>query len=160
MSLSHDIAIVVVWIESDCLEINKANVHSNKVNYWWKYESRNSSPWRYKFKTSRYKSNIHSRSVFCSTRIPWEITKAETLSLKDSGFLFGNFLGDSGWTEYLTRCFLPLSSVINLPEAPPKQYHFWHQRCCINITMSRLSLSMKPKQHYSTHSDLKMSRRI
>ena len=39
----------------------------------------------------------------------WEITKAETLRLSDSGFLLGDFFGGSGWTEYLTRCFLLLS---------------------------------------------------
>ena len=36
MSLSHDIAIVVAWIPSDCLEIDNSNVLSNKANYWWK----------------------------------------------------------------------------------------------------------------------------
>ena len=61
MSLSHDIAIVVVWIPSDCLEINNSNVHLNNVSYWrktlgrWQYESRNSSQWKYKFKKSRDK---------------------------------------------------------------------------------------------------------
>ena len=77
MSLSHDIAIVVAWIPSDCLEIKKSNVHSNKLNYWWntlgiwRCESRNSSPWRYKFKKSRDKNKKNlTRSVFCSTRPP------------------------------------------------------------------------------------------
>ena len=97
MSLSHDIAIVVAWIPSDCLQINISNVHSNKVNYWWKtlgrwqYESRNSCLWRYKCKKSRDKNKNHTRSVFCSTRIPSEMTKAETLRPLDSGFLLGDF---------------------------------------------------------------------
>ena len=118
MSLSHDIAIVVAWIPSDCLEINNSYVHSNKVHYWWKtlgrwqYESGNSSPWRYKFKKSRDKNKNHTRSVFCSTRTPSEITKAEILRPSDSGF--GNFVGGSDWTEYLTRWFLLSSSQNDL----------------------------------------------
>ena len=70
------IAIVVAWIPSDCLEINNSNAHLNQVNYWlktlcrWQYESRNSSPWRYKFRKSREKNKTHTRSVFGSTRPP------------------------------------------------------------------------------------------
>ena len=114
MSLSHDIAIVVAWMPSDCLKMDNSNVHSNNVNYWWEtlgrwqYESRNSSPWRYKFKKSRDKNKNHTRLVFCSTRAPSEITKAETLRPSDSGFLLGDFFGGSGWTEYLSRWFFSL----------------------------------------------------
>ena len=106
ISLSYDIAIVVAWIPSDCLEINNSNVQSNKVNHWWKtlgrwqFESRNSSPWRYKFRKSWDKNKNHTRSVFCSTRTPWKITKA------------GDFFGGSIWTEYLTWWFLLLTRVV------------------------------------------------
>ena len=78
----------------------------------WQYKSRNSSPWRYKFKKIQDKNKNHTRSVFCSTRTHSEITKAETLSPKDSGFLLGDFFGGSDWTEYLTRWFL-LSYIVN-----------------------------------------------
>ena len=58
-----------------------------------------------KFKKSLYNNKNYTRSVFCSTRAPLEITKAETLRPLDSGFLHGDFFEGSGWTEYLTRFF-------------------------------------------------------
>ena len=72
----------------------------------WQYENRNCSPWRYKFKKSRDNNKKHTRSVFCPTRTPSEITKAETLRPSDSGFLLDDFFGGAGGTEYLTQCFI------------------------------------------------------
>ena len=120
MSLSHDIAIVVAWVPSNCLEINNWNAHSNKVNYWWKplgrwhCESRNSSPWRCTFKKSRDENKKHTRLVFCSTRTPSEITKAETLRPSDSGFLLGDLVGGSGWTEYSSVFFIIITHVLHI----------------------------------------------
>ena len=97
MPLSHDIA-TVVWTPSDCLEKNNLNVPSNKVSYWWKtlgrwsYESRNISPWRYKFKKSRDKNKNLIRSVFCSTRTPSEKNKTGTLRPSDSSVFAWWFL--------------------------------------------------------------------
>ena len=40
-----------------------------------------------------YINKNHTHSVFCTTRTPSEITKAETLRPSDSGFLLGDFFG-------------------------------------------------------------------
>ena len=56
--------------------------------------------------TGLEKNEKHTRSAFCSTRTPSEITNAETFRPSDSGFLLVDFMGGSGRTESFIAWFL------------------------------------------------------
>ena len=83
---------------------NDSNVHSNKVDYWWKPEGKEECETGnipHKNKNSRIHGIIIKKqtcSVFCSTWTPEEIGRRV--------FSLGDFFGGSGWKEYLTLCSL------------------------------------------------------
>ena len=106
MSLSHDIAILVAWIRSDCLEINNSNVQFKQSKLLVKkldgimkagivpHEDINS-------RNNGIKIKKHTRSVFCSTS-PLRNHQGRNPESE------GDFFRGSDWTEYLTRWFLLL----------------------------------------------------